>query len=371
MSRAGTLSTLGLAVYARADGTHYFMDDGERKDIHGNQLWTTLSGRSMRGQNLHSAGDSGGKNRGQATSARVGTLNTRGLAVYVRGDGTHYFMDSGERQEVHGNHLWTTSNGRSMRGNSTDVGEPATVSESTKRSRDSSAVDGDLIGPGSFAVANAYLSSHDSGNQKRKWLQSSNMWWPATCQIHGCKNAAAVGGHMHVKKFTGRSHEHTGDFFLLPICFEHNSQKWMDCGDRSCPAYVQTKATSVMVRVEPNVNVKLARKYDAKHQAAVKNKYNDRSVIEIKSRDLLRQVADGQQGACRLMLKMKSCPYCVDQFKHFTRYARGASSPPCYVVDADLITNSMVANLGNKDRYPYFVDVVGPGKVKKLGHSMK
>ena len=53
-ARVGTLNTLGLAVYVRADGTHYFMDDGERQDVHGLSVFNaqvekvTLMGRLIR-----------------------------------------------------------------------------------------------------------------------------------------------------------------------------------------------------------------------------------------------------------------------------------------------------------------------------------
>ena len=47
--RVGTLDTLNLAVYARADGSLYYNDDG-RVDVHGNTKWTTLEGTAMKGQ---------------------------------------------------------------------------------------------------------------------------------------------------------------------------------------------------------------------------------------------------------------------------------------------------------------------------------
>ena len=47
--RVGTLDTLGLAVYSRADGTLFYNDDG-RIDVHGNTKWTTVDGVAMKGQ---------------------------------------------------------------------------------------------------------------------------------------------------------------------------------------------------------------------------------------------------------------------------------------------------------------------------------
>jgi hypothetical protein len=48
--RVGTLCTLKLAVYERAsDGSLYFMEDGRRIDLHGNQKWCRTDGRHMRG----------------------------------------------------------------------------------------------------------------------------------------------------------------------------------------------------------------------------------------------------------------------------------------------------------------------------------
>ena len=52
--RVGTLDTLGLAVYQRADGTFFYNDDG-RVDVHGNQKWTTTDGVAMKGQHPLSA----------------------------------------------------------------------------------------------------------------------------------------------------------------------------------------------------------------------------------------------------------------------------------------------------------------------------
>ena len=47
--RAGTLCTLKLAVYERtSDGSLFFMKDGRRVDLHGNQNWLSTDGRQMR-----------------------------------------------------------------------------------------------------------------------------------------------------------------------------------------------------------------------------------------------------------------------------------------------------------------------------------
>ena len=40
-TRVGKLHVLQLTVYARADGTYFFNDAGERVSVHGNQKWTT------------------------------------------------------------------------------------------------------------------------------------------------------------------------------------------------------------------------------------------------------------------------------------------------------------------------------------------
>jgi len=48
-ARVGTLDTLGLAVYERADGTFFYNDDG-RVDVHGNTKWTREDGVTMKGQ---------------------------------------------------------------------------------------------------------------------------------------------------------------------------------------------------------------------------------------------------------------------------------------------------------------------------------
>jgi hypothetical protein len=47
--RIGTLTTLGLALYERRDGSLFFLEDGRRVDLHGNQRWTSVDGRHMRG----------------------------------------------------------------------------------------------------------------------------------------------------------------------------------------------------------------------------------------------------------------------------------------------------------------------------------
>jgi hypothetical protein len=48
--RVGTLCTLKLAVYARSsDGSLYFMEEGRRVDLQGNQKWLSTDGRQMRG----------------------------------------------------------------------------------------------------------------------------------------------------------------------------------------------------------------------------------------------------------------------------------------------------------------------------------
>ena len=48
-TRVGTLLHLSLSVYARADGSLFWMDDGLRVDLHGAMLWHTLSNVKMRG----------------------------------------------------------------------------------------------------------------------------------------------------------------------------------------------------------------------------------------------------------------------------------------------------------------------------------
>ena len=48
--RIGTLTTLGLALYQRRDGSLFFIEDGCRRDLHGNQKWVDMDGRPMRGQ---------------------------------------------------------------------------------------------------------------------------------------------------------------------------------------------------------------------------------------------------------------------------------------------------------------------------------
>ena len=49
-SRVGTLCTLKLAVYERpSDRSLFFVDEGCRVDLHGNQKWEATDGRLMRG----------------------------------------------------------------------------------------------------------------------------------------------------------------------------------------------------------------------------------------------------------------------------------------------------------------------------------
>ena len=47
--RVGTLRAVGLAVYARADGSLYWLEDGCRVPVHGNTKWVSLDGKTMRG----------------------------------------------------------------------------------------------------------------------------------------------------------------------------------------------------------------------------------------------------------------------------------------------------------------------------------
>ena len=51
-----------------------------------------------------------------APAPRVGTLHTLGLAVYRNSDGNLWYRDEGLREKVHGNMLWTSLDGREMRG---------------------------------------------------------------------------------------------------------------------------------------------------------------------------------------------------------------------------------------------------------------
>jgi hypothetical protein len=49
MSRVGTLTVMGLAVYRNRDGTLWFRDGGVRERLHGNMKWETPDGRRFRG----------------------------------------------------------------------------------------------------------------------------------------------------------------------------------------------------------------------------------------------------------------------------------------------------------------------------------
>ena len=68
---------------------------------------------------------------------------------------------------------------------------------------------------------------------------------------------------------------------------------------------------------------------------------------------------------------MEGCPHCVEQHRKFVRYAGGPSSLVCYHVDEAILSKEMEKEyLGSNPAYPYFYDVTGPGKRKKLGNSM-
>ena len=55
-NRVGTTVHTSLAVYARGDGSLYFMEDGLRIDMHGSTLWRTKSNNTlMRGSKRHTA----------------------------------------------------------------------------------------------------------------------------------------------------------------------------------------------------------------------------------------------------------------------------------------------------------------------------
>ena len=49
MSRVGTLTVMGLAVYRNRDGTLWFRDGRVRERLHWNMKWETLDGRRFRG----------------------------------------------------------------------------------------------------------------------------------------------------------------------------------------------------------------------------------------------------------------------------------------------------------------------------------
>ena len=67
MSKVGTLDTLGLAVYQRADGTFFYNDDG--RDVHGSQKWTRTNGRAMKGQHLGTGAKTAAKTTGLAAKS--------------------------------------------------------------------------------------------------------------------------------------------------------------------------------------------------------------------------------------------------------------------------------------------------------------
>lgn len=50
MSRVGTLTVTGLAVYQNKSGALWFRDKRSLKRVHGNVKWETLDGRHFRGQ---------------------------------------------------------------------------------------------------------------------------------------------------------------------------------------------------------------------------------------------------------------------------------------------------------------------------------
>ena len=54
-TRIGTTITTGLAVYQRADGSLFTMEDGLRVDMHGSTMWKTKANKMMRGERAASA----------------------------------------------------------------------------------------------------------------------------------------------------------------------------------------------------------------------------------------------------------------------------------------------------------------------------
>jgi hypothetical protein len=60
-----------------------------------------------------------------APSPRVGTLRTLGLAVYKNSDGNLWYRNEGVREKVNGNMLWTSLDGREMRGKNPHNGSAA------------------------------------------------------------------------------------------------------------------------------------------------------------------------------------------------------------------------------------------------------
>ena len=93
-------------------------------------------------------------------------------------------------------------------------------------------------------MANVTGSSGHKRNWKAFWLRDSDRRWPDTCQIKGCGESAAVGGHMYIKDHI-RSHYN----FILPICSSCNNNRGLDY-DGSQTQWAPAKTNALFVPVK-------------------------------------------------------------------------------------------------------------------------
>ena len=330
-----------LAIYGpRDNGTYFYNHMGIRKTLRSNQ--TVIKGNPkgkgpafLSGKQWENVSSGGSSSSNMKTEHSVSLSDGRLLTIYgPRQDGTFYYNnDRGPRtlaanQIVYSNYL-ERSVGRGKnalerslkKGN---AGKKEAKKEPVNRKGPVNRKEGpEILGPWEFNVANAYGSSVDKKNWKAKWENITGRPWPKVCQLRGCGKAALVGGHMHVQLSSG-SWDHDNNFYILPICYSHNSNKQLDCGNDRCLKFIKTNESAVLARVDQQY-VHAFWKNDRQHQRLARGSYSDRAVHKITSVKKLEEIVNGNHGGdCKIIFTMTDCMWCPPRFDTYARTARAS-----------------------------------------------
>eukprot|EP00122_Pirum_gemmata_P009823 Pgem_evm1s9068 len=219
-----------------------------------------------------------------------------------------------------------------------------------KQSNKTKNLKSDILTQRVYEVANVYLSANDKKNWKQQWIKGTGKSWPKLCQINACKDEATKGGHMHVRVGIGRDRAHNNEAYILPICTSHNNNKRLDCGVDKCAKFAHTKPSAVLLRVD-TVNIAQARKYDLKHQAAVKGKFSGGRVKRVKDSKEVSNIMAGKSGPCEVMFTMNNCIHCTTASNSFRRDANDKRHIKYYNINIDDFKGNM-CNLIEKKYAP-------------------
>lgn len=342
-----------LAVYGpRDNGTYFYNHMGIRKTLRSNQtvIKGNLKGKGpafISGEKKENVSSGRSSSSNMKTEHSVSLSDGRILTIYgPRQDGTFYYNNGGKRrtlaanQIVYSNHLErSVGRGKNALERSLkegNAGKKKAKKEPVNRKGPVNRKEGpDILGPREFNVANAYGSSVDKNlkSWKAKWVNITGRQWPKACQLQGCDKAAAVGGHMHVQLSVG-SWDHDNNFYILPICYSHNSNKRLDCGNERCSKFIKTNGTAVLARVDQQY-IHAFRENDRQHQRSASGSYSGRKVDKITSVKKLVEIVNGNHGDCSIIFTMTDCVWCPPRFDKFARTARASSLKHFHFHDLD------------------------------------